>query len=305
MYYANILYIATVAEATNFLVHFEGFWSNEDHMSIDSDRLMKISEEVKRIKLQMESLDESGSCYINQKPQDVVVVPAEYLPNEKVFVIKARDLYGAKILKLTKNNGSAMYKVHYNGRDKEFDEWVRDEDIIRRTRTSEMIKSKLQKYKNFPNSFRKSIAFNQENSRNRESNIDVIRATADESKSKEDNMTKNGNIQTLSRAGAILYSTSSKNEMVANDSYQKYLSKRSMTKKYEEVHRQSAARLKEVEEKNVRLKEENRALKDQATYTFCQKCKKHYSSFRENEGKQLAVKCQNIKACKAFTNVET
>jgi hypothetical protein len=200
MYYATILLMDITTEPMQFLVHYEGFLGSEDQ-NVNADRMMKITEEVKRIKQQMELLDENGSYYPGQIPNDLAVTPVEYHLKEQVFVFTASDLYGAKILEIEKDDESLLYKVSYNGWRKEFDEYVGSEKIMKRSRTSEEIRLKLKKYKKSPIEknaivYIRNKIINQKSSCKRKSNDMDFGATKKEIDGKE-NENENCNIKSM------------------------------------------------------------------------------------------------------------
>lgn len=245
---------------------------------------MKVTEEVKRIKMQLESLDESGAFYPRQKSDDVIVTPSEYLPNEKVIVFVTSDLYGAKILESTKDNGSIMYKVSYNGWNKKHDHWIGNEKIIKITPASKEIQLKLKKYKKRPiMESKENIAPNRKNGCRRKANNNAEIRENVQGIGGVENVTENGNNSTPSHLVATLNSlVTDDQEMKIDNSYEKYLSKRSMVKGYKKLNRRHLDRIKEVEEENKKLQEENEELKWAAIYHMCKKCKNYYSSVKNN-----------------------
>jgi hypothetical protein len=265
MYVSNILYTETINSIKHFRVHPQGFSIGED-ITVDADRLMKVTEEAKRIKVQIESLDEGGAYFPNQKSDSIIVTPVTYLPSEEVFVFSASELYDAKIIASRKDNASVLYNVHYKGWKSRHDEWVKGNEIFKKTSISGEIKLKLKKYKNSPIRIPKeNIGINRKKNYKRKSKIDNEMYVLTEIKNKK-NESGNANSYTVARAKGGLKSDTTEGQLIAGDNQESIII-RSMIKQNDMENKENVVKIEE-------LGKENAKLKPIAVYLCCQQCKK-------------------------------
>merc|ERR1719189_135211 len=260
---------------------------------------MKVNEEVIQIEQKIEKLDENGAFYPGKNSPDQAVAPIDYVIKEDVFVFQASEMYAAKILEIKGDNQFVLYKVTYNGWNKKFDEYVGSEKMMKRSRTSEEIQSKLKKYKNsLIEKPKEDITSNQKRRCKRKSN------TNEKEIESKKNKNKKCNIKTMSFE-EIVQSTFSEDQMIdIDDDYLKYQSKRTIAKKYEDQITKILAREKATEDEKEKLKDENEELKSALIYHTCVKCKKYYSAFRKNKNKNVVNKVPKIEVTNASTEAK-
>lgn len=272
MYPANILSIEPAEKQkknsrTTYNIHYRD-WPDSEDETVTSDRMMKLTNEVRSIKAQIESLDETFHAGMPGYAQNKVIPQlTEFIQGEKVFVY-SNQMYTAKIIDI-KHNGinPKQYKVSYHGWSKTYNEWLENKSIFKITPTSEEIKNKLKRYEK-PSKVATSSQICKQKSMNKKVKETVLKELIPSKRKNEhpDKYHARSLFVNSSNTQAI-------NHVLVDNDFEKYVSKRSMSKNYE---KQISIRDRRIQDLELQVKE----LKFAAVYHHCQKCKQHYASFQ-------------------------
>jgi len=143
MYYANITKVIPKGNTTTYRLHYIG-WEKKYDATVGPDQMMKINEEVKAIKHQIEfEADESFNPGLATEKSSYQL-PKSFAMNEDVRVYHSSYFYAAKICGIRESEN--QYKITYNGWRKEYDEWMEVKWIFKTTPVIEQIKTNLKKY---------------------------------------------------------------------------------------------------------------------------------------------------------------
>merc|ERR1719242_759148 len=206
--------------------------------------MMKLTNEVRSIKAHIESLDETFHAGMPGYAQNKVIPQlTEFIQGEKVFVY-CNQMYTAKIIDINNNGINAkQYKVSYHGWSKTYNEWLENKSIFKITPTSEEIKNKQVK---------ETVLKELIPSKRKNEHPDKYHARS--------LFVNSSNTQAI-------------NHVLVDNDFEKYVSKRSISKNYE---KQISIRDRRIQDLELQVKE----LKFAAVYHHCQKCKQPYASFQ-------------------------
>jgi len=143
MYYANVLTIIPKGNSLTYRIHYIG-WDKKHDATVGPDQIMKVTEEVRAVKYQIESQANEDFNPGLATVSSPIQLSSTFGIRENVMVYYSSYLYLAKICDIRETD--VPYKVSYHGWRQEYDEWMPTERIFKVTPTMEQIKTKLKKY---------------------------------------------------------------------------------------------------------------------------------------------------------------
>jgi len=146
MYYANVLKIIPKGNSVTYRIHYIG-WDTKHDATVGPDQMMKVTEEVRAVKYQIESQaneDFNPGLATDSSP---IQLPSTFILKEEVIVYSSSYFYLAKICDI--RNTDVPYKINYYGWRQEYNEWMPTEKIFKVTPTMVQIKAKLKKYSKY------------------------------------------------------------------------------------------------------------------------------------------------------------